>query len=240
MTKHTPSRRASSPPPTAIVPPRYLTAEQARRVYDRIGRVQDLQSVYEHRAIAALLAHCDLEHAHAVCELGHGTGTLAHRLLARHLTAGARYTGIDVSPRMHGLAARRLRDFSSRVELQLSDGSLRLPFADGTFDRFVATYVLDLLSPDDIRLVLEEAHRLLAPGGLLCLASLTAGATRPARLLTRAWQALWSSRPALVGGCRPITLTDYLDGTSWSLRHHATITTLAISSELLVAANQPD
>jgi ubiquinone/menaquinone biosynthesis C-methylase UbiE len=205
-------------------------------VYDRIGRVQDLQAVYEHRAIAALLAHADFEHARAACELGHGTGAFAQRLLARHLPAEARYTGIDVSPRMHGLAARRLHDYAGRVELRLSDGSLRLPFPDGAFDRFVATYVLDLLGPDDIRLVLEEAHRLLTPGGLLCVAGLTAGATRPARLVTRAWRALWSFRPALVGGCRPIALADHLDPAAWSLRHHATVTTFAISSEVVVAA----
>jgi ubiquinone/menaquinone biosynthesis C-methylase UbiE len=225
---------------TMTTPSPYLTAAQAGRVYDRIGRVQDLQAVYEHRAIAALIAQGDFESAHAVCELGHGTGAFAHRLLTRHLPADARYTAIDVSPRMHRLAARRLRDYSNRVELRLSDGSLHLPYADGSFDRFAATYVLDLLNPDDIQLVLEEAHRLLAPDGLLCLASLTTGATRPARLLTRAWQAVWSLRPGLVGGCRPITLTDHLDQTHWTLRHHTTVTTLAISSEVLVAANRPD
>jgi ubiquinone/menaquinone biosynthesis C-methylase UbiE len=226
------------PPPAGPAPSGYLTAEQARRVYDRIGRIQDLQAFYEHRAITALLAHGDFEHAHAVCEFGHGTGALAERLLARNLPAEARYTGVDVSRRMHVLAARRLRDIS-RVELQLSDGSIRLPFSDGSFDRFLATYVLDLLSPDDIRLLLREAHRLLAPSGLLCLASLTTGATRPAQLLTRVWQALWSLRPALVGGCRPIELTEYLDQTTWSFRHHATVTTLAISSEVIVAAKRP-
>ena len=113
-------------------------------------------------------------------------------------------------------------------------------YPDASFDRFVATYVLDLLSPDDIQIVLEEAHRLLAPDGLLCLASLTTGATPPARLLTRAWQAIWAIRPALVGGCRPITLANQLDQTRWSLRHHATLTTLAISSEVVVATSQAD
>lgn len=219
-------------------PSRYLTAAQAGRVYDRIGRIQDLQAVYEHRAIASLVARGDFEAARAVCEFGHGTGAFARRLLTRHLPGDAHYTGIDVSPRMHQLAARRLRDYPNRVELHLSDGSLHLPYPNSSFDRFVTTYVLDLLSPDDIQLALAEAHRLLAPDGLLCLASLTTGATRPARLLTRAWQAVWSIRPALVGGCRPITLTDHLDQASWSLRHRATVTTLAISSEVVVAANR--
>jgi ubiquinone/menaquinone biosynthesis C-methylase UbiE len=220
----------STPVPT---PAQYLTAEQARRVYDRIGRAQDLQALYEHKATAVLLAHGDFDHANAVLELGHGTGALAQRLLTSHLAADAHYTGIDLSPRMHQLAANRIRG-DSRAELRLSDGSLHLPFPDASFDRFLAAYVLDLLSPTDITLVLAEAHRLLAPNGLLCLASLTAGATRPARVIAHAWRALWARRPALVGGCRPIRLTDYLDPARWSPRHHEVVTSLAISTEILV------
>lgn len=69
---------------------RFLTAAQARGVYDRIGRGQDVQAVFEHRAISDLLAHADVEHAHAVFELGYGTGALAERLLRRYLPADSR------------------------------------------------------------------------------------------------------------------------------------------------------
>jgi ubiquinone/menaquinone biosynthesis C-methylase UbiE len=228
----------SNPTPAPLSPgkpPRYLTAEQTRRVYDRIGRIQDLQAVYEHRAITALLKHADFVHAHSVFELGHGTGALAERLLRDHLPIDARYSGIDLSPRMRQLATRRLGAYPDRVELRLGNALPQLPYPEARFDRFIAAYVLDLLSPDDITRTLDEAHRVLAPGGLLCLASLTAGTTRPSRLLTRAWQALWSLKPALVGGCRPITITNHLDQNAWTLRHHQTITTLAITSEVVVA-----
>ena len=43
----------------------------------------------------------------------------------------------------------------------------------GPHDRFVLTYVLDLLSPKDIGPVFAEAHRVLAPGGLPGLVGLT-------------------------------------------------------------------
>ena len=215
---------------------RYLTFAQARRFYDRLGRVQDTQALYEHRATRELLAHADFEHATAVFELGYGTGALAERLLDRHLPAESRYVGIDVSPHMHELARHRLRRHAGRAELHLSDGSLRLPFEDEAFDRFVANYVLDLLSPADIRLVLGEAKRLLDRDGLLCLTSLTPGATVPARLVTRIWQTVWSLRPELVGGCRPIHLLDQLDQQTWTLRRHTVVTTLGISSEIVVAA----
>lgn len=230
----------SKPPAGSSRPARYLTAEQTRRVYDRIGRIQDLQAVYEHRAITALLARGDFEHAHAVCELGHGTGALAERLLRDHLPADARYSGIDISPHMHELATRRLRPYADRVELRLGNALPHLPYPDASFDRFLAAYVLDLLSPDDITRTLDEALRLLTPDGLLCLASLTTGTTRPARLLTRAWQAVWVRNPALVGGCQPITIRDHLDQTAWTLRHHATAATLAVTSEVVIATPTHD
>ena len=216
--------------------PGYLTAEQTRRVYDRIGRIQDLQAAYEHRAITTLLAHSDFAHAHAVCELGHGTGALAERLLRDQLPSDARFSGIDISPRMHELATRRLKAYAEQVELRLDNALPVLPYPDASFDRFLAAYVLDLLSPDDIARAFDEAHRVLVAGGLLCLASLAAGTTRPSRLLTHAWQALWSLKPTLVGGCRPITITNHLDRAAWTLRHHQTVTTLAITSEVVVAA----
>jgi deazaflavin-dependent oxidoreductase (nitroreductase family) len=221
-----------------LKPSPYLTAERARHVYDRIGRFQDLQTVYEHRATKELLAHGDFEHAAAVFELGYGTGAFAARLLERHLPRDSRYVGVDVSPRMHGLALRRLGRYGGRAQLRLSDGSLRFSVDDESFDRFVAVYVLDLLGPDDTRLVLDEARRLLVPGGLLCLASLTPGSTGVARLVTATWQALWSFRPEIVGGCRPVRITDYLDGHAWALRQGVVVTTLGVSSEVVVAAKR--
>ena len=215
---------------------RYLSREQARRVYDRIGRGQDLQAIYEHAAIRGLLTQGDFREARSVFELGYGTGALAERLLAEHLPAGSRYVGLDLSPRMHELARRRLARFGDRAELRLGEGSLRLPFADDSFDRVVAAYVLDLLAPEEIDLFLREAHRLLVPGGLLCLTSLTYGRTAPARALTRAWLALWGLSPGLVGGCRPLRLAEHLGSDLWELRHRNVVTTLALSSEVIVAA----
>jgi ubiquinone/menaquinone biosynthesis C-methylase UbiE len=215
---------------------RFLTAAQARRVYDRIGRGQDAQMIFEHQAISDLLAHAGFERADAVFELGYGTGALADRLLRRYLRAESRYTGIEVSPHMHDLARRRLHAYLPRAELRLSEGELRFPFPDAAFDRFIATYVLDLLSNEDISTALREAHRLLLPGGLLCLVSLTPGATVVARGITRVWESLWSIRPELVGGCRPVTLVDLLDLDQWTIRHHTVVTTLGVSSEVVVAA----
>ena len=54
-----------------------------------------------------------------------------------------------------------------------SNGTVHFPLSDHSTDRLISSYVLDLLSDGDIRALFAEAHRVLMPGGRLCLASLT-------------------------------------------------------------------
>ena len=217
------------------MPATYVTHEQARRIYDRIGRWQDTRPLSERRAMRRLAELCRFEGAHDVVEFGCGTGRFAAQLLRTRLPAHARYVGVDVSPTMVRLAREALAPWAPRTSVLQSDGAVSLPFDDGTFDRFVSTYVLDLLSPEDIGLLLAEAHRVLRPGGVLGLASLTSGSTPSARLLTALWQGLWSVRPWLVGGCRPVQLATLLPEERWAILHRETVTPHALASELVVA-----
>lgn len=220
------------------MPQRYVTHEQARRIYDRIGRWQDTRPLSERRALDALLERAAFERAGAVLEFGCGTGRLAARLLDERLPAGAYYLGLDVSPRMVELARAAVAPWGDRARVELVDGAVRLPVPDGSSDRFVSTYVLDLLSPDDARALLEEAHRALRPGGLLALASLTPGCSPVSRALTAAWRFVWRLDPALMGGCRPVELGGQLDPARWEVRARLTVTDAVLASEVLVAARR--
>ncbi len=203
--------------------------------YDRFGSRQDSQAFYENRAMMALVDRADFGHAAAVLELGMGTGRFAERLLSGSLSDSCRYFGVDVSSTMVGLATRRLRRWGGRVSILLVKPSATLPAGDLSFDRVVATYVLDLLPEGQIAAFVEEAHRVLLPRGLLCLASLTQGE----KLLSRAVCALWTTvhriNPLLVGGCRPIRLTRYVNPGRWDYRFHDTITAFGVPTEVLVA-----
>jgi len=112
---------------------------------------------------------------------------------------------------------------------------MSVPAADASFDRFVACYVLDLLSDEDIRRLLAEAHRVLVPGGLLCLVGLAHGASLSARIVGALWRALFWLQPKLVGGCRAVVARDYLGDRDWSVGYDNVVTRLGISSEVLVA-----
>jgi ubiquinone/menaquinone biosynthesis C-methylase UbiE len=212
-----------------------LSHAAAKALYDRIGRWQDTQRFYEDHATADLIAHADLRNARSVFEFGAGTGRIAERLLRDHLPATARYHGIDVSSTMVSLAGQRLAPWRERATVELSDGSPRIQAPDGQYDRVLSTYVLDLLSATDIGVVLEEAHRVLSPDGLLCLVSATHGRAPLARLVIGIAAGLYSLSPRLVGGCRAIDLLSFLEPGHWRVVHRNVVTKWGIPSEVLVA-----
>jgi ubiquinone/menaquinone biosynthesis C-methylase UbiE len=212
-----------------------LSHEQAKTFYDRFGRKQDWQRVYEDLAIERLVTRLDLGRAGAVLEFGCGTGRLAERLLERCLPSTANYLGIDVSTTMTELSRRRLAPFGSRVTVVRTDGAMRLPVQDGSFDRFVSTYVLDLLSERDITVLLEEAARVLVPGGLVGLVSLAPGRTLAGKVLGKLWTRLFDWQPGWVGGCRPILIRPFLDSARWQIVYETRVSRLGITSQVLVA-----
>jgi SAM-dependent methyltransferase len=214
-----------------------ISAEQARRFYDRLGRAQDTQAFYENPAVDRLIALADFESASAVFELGCGTGRLARLLLGEHLPPTARYLATDVSARMTQLAGERLRPWAERATVvALEPPGRELPGGRAGFDRFLATYVFDLLSEDDARSLLSEAARLLRTDGRLCLASITHGPGGLARVVSNNWARLASRWPLLLGGCRPVDLRDYLPPRQWTIDCCEVVTSWGITSQVLVAS----
>jgi ubiquinone/menaquinone biosynthesis C-methylase UbiE len=211
-----------------------LSHEEARAFYDRFGSKQDWQRFYEDPAVAGLSVHLPLGSASSVIEFGCGTGRLAERMLARHLPTEATYLGLDVSSTMVRLAERRLRRFGARAKVLLTTGEAKLELDTSTFDLFLSVYVLDLLAENDIRELIAEAYRVLKPGGLLGLVSLTHGFTFISKIIEKIWFSAYKVRPTLVGGCRPVTLEPFLRD-EWKLRHTERMITFGIPSAVLVA-----
>lgn len=216
-----------------------LSHQQAKQFYDKFGSKQDWQRFYEDPAIADLVSHMRLHEAQSLFEFGCGTGRFAQTLLSQHLSDTAHYFGVDVSSTMIGLSRARLAPFVDRARVQQTVGEIRFDQPAASVDRFIAIYVLDLLSDTDARALFDEAHRLLRPGGLLGLVSLTHGATVAARWVERAWNGLFRLRPMLVGGCRPIDLRPLVSSARWSIEHHDVLTRFGISSQVVVAECLP-
>jgi SAM-dependent methyltransferase len=212
-----------------------LSHAEARALYDRIGAWQDTQRFYEDVATAHLLSHADLSRARAVIEFGSGTGRLAERLLGEHLSATATYVGVDVSATMVALARQRLAPWPDRARIEQSDGTAHIAIGDGTADRFVSTFVLDLLSASDIARIVSEARRVLSHDGLLCLVSATHGRTLVERAVMGVATRLHRASPRLVGGCRAIDLRDFVRDGEWRVLHRNVISKWGVPSEVIVA-----
>jgi SAM-dependent methyltransferase len=93
-----------------------------------------------------------------------GTGSVA-RMLAR---AGARVTGLDLSPALIDTARRDTEVTGLEIAYDVGDAE-SLPYADGEFDGVASTYGV-MFAPDH-EAVARELARVVRPGGRLGLAS---------------------------------------------------------------------
>jgi ubiquinone/menaquinone biosynthesis C-methylase UbiE len=218
---------------------RVLSHDQVGRFYDRLGAGIDTQAFYERAARRDLVAHLELGTCRSLVEFGCGTGSLAEELLDAHLPPEATYLGLDVSKTMVGLANRRLGRFGGRAQVRQCDGMPRIDAADGAFDRFISTYVLEVLSEDEIGMMLKEARRVVEDGGLFGYIGLANGVTPLSRLWSMIWSGVYRLSPWLVGGSRPISAHSFVSNSEWRVDHANTIVRFGVPSEIVVARAVP-
>ena len=114
-----------------------------------------------------------------VLELAAGTGLVTAELAK----TAKRVVATDLSQDMLAILRRRLEAHGGgNVEVRPADATA-LPFAEESFDAVVMANLLHLLP--DPRLALEEARRVLRPGGLLLAPTFCHGETFAARCVSR-------------------------------------------------------
>jgi ubiquinone/menaquinone biosynthesis C-methylase UbiE len=214
---------------------RTLTLEEAKAYYDGFGAKQDSQSFYEGLAIKLLIANSHFDQASSLFEFGCGTGRFAQELFTEHLSPDAKYRGVDISTTMIQLATERLRPFESRAMVTQTSDETAISLDDNSIDRFVSTYVFDLLPLASVQNVLSQAHHTLQADGLLCLVSITLGTTPISRFVMNTWQWVFSQKPSIVGGCRPTQLTKLLPADQWQIRFQDVVIAWGIASEVVIA-----
>jgi demethylmenaquinone methyltransferase/2-methoxy-6-polyprenyl-1,4-benzoquinol methylase len=114
-------------------------------------------------------------------DVGCGTGALALRMARR----GAQVKAIDLSAGMLELAERRAREagLGDRIALvEMGVAELDREAAD-SYAVVASGLCFSELSDDELAYTLAQAHRILAPGGLLLVADEVAPSGRLARLL---------------------------------------------------------
>ncbi|OBH83959.1 class I SAM-dependent methyltransferase [Mycobacterium scrofulaceum] len=159
------------------------------RLWSFLAPVYDLpflqQWVYRpphDEVIAQLRAH----HARKIADIACGTGILSDRI-ARELRPDEIY-GVDMSEGMLSQARAR----TDAVQW-LRGPAERLPFDDGALDAVVTTSAFHFF---DQPAALREFHRVLAPGGLVAVAALSARQPRLQAPSSNRWKPQHNASPA--------------------------------------------
>jgi len=226
-----------------------LSRNAAREVYDAFAQKddtvagKDVDSGYGGPAVTALIEMADFGRAKTVLEYGCGQGKLVE-LVFRQLQEQSEkngesdkkslfWRGIDQSPDMirrfeerngnHKEGDNDGKGFSyiCRAELLESGDPCDVEILKPkSYDRFVSTYCLDLLSEEDMYKVLDLAESSLHPEtGRLLLAGITWGYRDSVQtcLMTAIWELLYRVHRKKVGGCRPQLLQPYLESRGWRI-----------------------
>jgi len=209
--------------------------EAIKGFYDWLGTKLDTQSFYEQSGLNELISHGQFYSAYTVFEFGCGTGRLAEQLLRDYLPSDCRYHAIDISPNMVAITNERLMPWRDRINIMVSTGDILLSFEDASFDRFICTFVIDLLNDTESFELTKEAYRVLRQDGLLCLVSISHGVSLVSRILMRSWHFINNLNPMLTGGCRPVRLRRFIPDEKWSVKYNQVLSKYGVAIEIVIA-----
>jgi ubiquinone/menaquinone biosynthesis C-methylase UbiE len=154
--------------PRADGRPRSMS-DRTRRIYDLLARVYPLSTYFFHsKAHRHAVQISGIEDGMRVLEVATGSGEMFRRLISAN--PGGQTIGLDLSPKMAARTQRvaRRKFPSATAECQAVDARL-MPFRDEQFDAVVCCYLLELLSANDIQVVLRELRRVLKRHGTFTL-----------------------------------------------------------------------
>lgn len=120
----------------------------------------------ETRITDMLIRQANIQSGERVLDVGCGTGT--HTIRVKRAQPEAIVHGVDIDPEVLKLAQRKIEQ--SHIELLLKQASATaLPYPDNHFDHIISSLLLHHLKLVFKQKMLEEAFRVLKPGGRLHL-----------------------------------------------------------------------
>jgi ubiquinone/menaquinone biosynthesis C-methylase UbiE len=130
-------------------------------LYDPLQRLLGMESVHRQ-----LVYRARIQPAQRILEIGCGTGNLA--ILIKRLHPDAEMVGIDPDPK--ALARAQRKAMREALSVQLDRGfAEELPYLDASFDRLLSALMFHHLGTEEKEKSLDEARRVLKPGGSLHL-----------------------------------------------------------------------
>jgi len=208
-----------------------LPTPAAQRFYDRIGSRYDWFEFYEGRAKERAHEALALNEGLSILSVGVGTGKELNQIIPMISPEGIAY-GLDISPVMLHLTQERTAAWVCQADAR------QLPYANQSFDRLYAAYMLDLLPLADIPDLVDDFFRVLKSGGRMVILALTEGVDLPSRALVAIWKGIFELSPTLCGGCRPLKLLEIVRATGFKQVEREVIVQLGVPSEIIIATKK--
>ena len=145
-------------------PTHYCLYDWLAPLYDLGVWLASLPFGGEARLRERLLDEAEIKEGTRVLEIFSGTGTLSVMAAKR----GTKATALDVTGGMLKVAKEKAKGYGVKIGFVRADASM-LPFAEGSFERVVASMGLHETGPGAVTEILSEAKRVLQPGGGLAI-----------------------------------------------------------------------
>ena len=203
-------------------------------IYRKIAPSYDLWAwLTESKARDRCLELAAIRNGEDVLEVAVGTGLAFERILEAN--PSGRNEGIDLTDAMLMRADRKaVKSGTNNYRLRIGD-AYDLDFPDDSFDVLINNYMFDLLPQQDFLTVLEEFRRVLRPGGRLAMVNMTKGE----RWYNGIWERIYRINPALLGGCRGVSLLPKIEVCGFRQTRREYMSQLTFPSEIVcgVVAN---
>ena len=206
--------------------------QEVGTLYDRTVWFYDVwatltETKAHHRAIELANIH----DAIAILDVAVGTGRLFNQIVERN--PNGRNIGIDISKGMLAKAKSRLsKQPNSNYSLGIGS-AFDITMENNSIDILFNNYMFDLITFDQINLIIDEFSRVLKPGGKLVLVNMTKSEQFGAGLYER----IYRISPTIMGGCRGVQLSNLLTEHNFIIENREYVQQMLFPSELILATN---
>lgn len=214
------------------MPDARLEKSEVPDTYRKVAPVYDLWAwLTESKARDRCLELAAIQDGESVLEVAVGTGLAFEKIL--RATPSGKVEGVDLTHEMLNRARRRAAATGlSNFRLSIGD-AYDLDFADNSFDVLINNYMFDLLPERDFSVVLAEFSRVLRPRGRLVMVNMTVGQ----RWYNAVWTRIYNLNPALLGGCRGVSLLSHLESTGFREPKREYLSQFTFPSEVITGLN---